>query len=202
MDWDAPLSSSGGVSDLWGAGAWDDYTPPPSGRSADPLSPYFVDPKITEIVSRHPTLVDCIKRGEEITAWHERMDSWDSGRRFRLALQGMPPALFVAALVLFIMGLWGLAAASALVIPAVLMWSALYRGPKCPELPAPTRLLICPYEDSENAFLMLREEPTKFRSVCGCPGCGDVDTHQIVRGTAAARVIRKCATCNREWLQS
>lgn len=200
LDWDAPLSGADSFSGRLGAGAWDNYAPPPSGRSADPLSPWFSDPRIDRIADRHPTLMQCAQRDVQIAAWERQMEWWESSKRFRLALHGSALPLFVAAVALLVLGQTVLAAAVALAIPVVLVWSAKYRGQPDPGLP-PQRIVFKPYDDFENRTLMVLETPTPFRSVCGCPGCGDVDTHQIVRQTKAAMVVRRCVTCCREWCQ-
>jgi hypothetical protein len=195
VEWDAPLSLSGSP---YGGPGGDGYPMPPSGRSSDPLSPYFVDPKIAAITDRHPTMFECVRRDEEIAQWSASMTRHDNDVRRHTAWQGVPPALFVAALGLLIVGQVMLSVAAALAVPVVLAWTALRRRVPPPGFPPPLPLRVRPFDDDENAYLVAHEPPTFFRPVCGCPGCGDVDLHSLLE---APLVMRKCVSCNRVWTQ-
>lgn len=202
MDWNAPLSGSGGVAGpRWGAGELYDWPVPPTGRSSDPLSPYFVDPKIANIIAGHPSIAECLRRDAEIAAWAAAEQRWERGCRFHTALEGIPPVLFISALIVFIAGWAKASAVVALMIPLALLWRAVYSRPADPGLP-PRRLCIVPFDQFENMILLSREQPSVFRVECGCPGCGDVDVHPFAGlGEDGKSAIRWCHLCNRQWIQ-
>lgn len=190
-NWDWPLSVSG-------SDDWLDFPMPASGRSADPLSPYFVDPKVAAITDRHPSVADCMRRDAEIAEWNAAMLRYENDARRHTALQGAPPALFVAAVGLLIIGQVAASVVAALAVLAVLAWVALRRRVADPGLPPPP-LRLRPYEADENRVLVARVEPTPFSSVCVCPGCGCLALHRLVSVDRVA--VRKCVTCSREWSQ-
>lgn len=123
---------------------------------------------------------------------------YENDARRHTALQGAPPALFVAALALLIAGQATAAAVCALAVVVVLAWVSLRRRVPDPGLPPPP-LRLRPFDDDENRLLARLVEPTPFRPVCACPGCGSLSLHPLI--SDHEQPIRKCVTCNREWVQ-
>ena len=193
--------------ELMGVSAgWDGYPPPVSGRSFDPGSPFFMDPTVAAIIDSHPTGIAILVRGDELHRWECDVSLYDNYLKKQSAVRRIPGLLIVAALValaVFLATGWlpvafiGLLCGS--MIPATRFWSNSQRRPAWPgDRPVP--LVYSGYSPDDNAKLVCREPVTDFRSVCACPGCGQVCVHGFANWCLPwANAVRRCAACGREW---
>ncbi|WP_077086499.1 hypothetical protein [Mycobacterium rhizamassiliense] len=70
----------------------------------------------------------------------------------------------------------------------------------------PPELTVVPFSAAENRGLMERQAWEPFWTYSACPGCGNIDAHLIRQPDECepewATVVRQCAVCAREGVQS